>query len=107
MIRITYVEDGGTRHTVTAQAGRSLMQIAVENGVPGIDADCGGSCVCATCHIHVDTPWSERLAPPDEVELTTLEFAVGAEPRTSRLSCQIAVSEALDGIEVRMPSTQR
>jgi len=107
MISVTYVEDGGRRHTVTAQAGRSLMQIATENGVPGIDADCGGSCICATCHVHVDAPWRERLTPPGELESMTLEFSVGLQPLTSRLSCQIPVTKELDGLVVRLPPSQR
>ncbi len=107
MISITFLEHGGARHTVPAQAGQSVMQTAVEHGVPGIDADCGGACVCATCHVHVEAPWRERLTPPGQVESSMLDFAVGAEPQSSRLSCQIPVTEALDGLVVRMPPTQR
>ncbi|MFS2098814.1 2Fe-2S iron-sulfur cluster-binding protein [Variovorax sp. Varisp85] len=107
MTRITFVEHGGALHTITAQLGQSVMQAAVEHSVPGIDADCGGACVCATCHVHVDAPWRERLASPGDVESSMLEFAVGVEPQTSRLSCQILVTESLDGLVVRLPRTQR
>ena len=107
MIDITFVDADGGRHTVTAQAGQTVMQTAVAHGVPGIDADCGGCCVCATCHVYVDAQWRDVLDPPGEAEGQMLEFAVGVEPRRSRLSCQLVVSEALNGLVVRTPPTQR
>jgi 2Fe-2S ferredoxin len=106
MAKVTYVEHNGTEHTVDVEAGQSVMQGAVSNGVPGIDADCGGAAACATCHVFVDEAWTSRVGPAtDEHELSMLECAVDAGP-ASRLSCQIAVSEPLDGLVVHLPESQ-
>lgn len=107
MIRIIFLHADGRSHAVAAQAGRSLMSIAIDNDIPGIDADCGGECICATCHVHLDTPWRERLAPPEEAERWTLEMAVEPHPDTSRLSCQIRIDDSMDGMVVRLPPSQR
>ncbi len=105
MARITYVEFDGTQHVVEVEGGWSVMQGAVNNGIPGIDATCGGACACATCHVFVDPGWTAVVGPPGEDEADLLEFADGA-AANSRLSCQIAVGAELDGLTVRLPATQ-
>jgi 2Fe-2S ferredoxin len=105
MARITYIEFNGTPHSIDVPAGQSVMEGAVRNGVPGIDADCGGNCACATCHVYVDQAWIGKVAPPEAGEQSMLEFVRGAESN-SRLSCQIAVTDALDGLIVTMPERQ-
>jgi 2Fe-2S ferredoxin len=105
MPKATFIEYGGTRHEVEAVAGLSLMRAAVDHRVPGIDADCGGQCACATCHVYVDAAWEGKLAVPSEMEADMLSFAATTQPN-SRLSCQITVTESLDGIVVSMPEGQ-
>jgi 2Fe-2S ferredoxin len=105
MPSITYIEHSGTEHRIEVPTGRSVMQGAVDNNVPGIDADCGGECACATCHVYVDPAWLAKTGTPGEQETSMLSFAATAEPN-SRLSCQIEVSEALDGLTVRLPEAQ-
>jgi len=103
--KITYIEHSGTEHVVEVPNGLSVMQGAVNNSIPGIDADCGGACACATCHVFVDPEWYPRTGTKDSMEVSMLDFANGTQP-TSRLSCQILVSDALDGLIVRMPENQ-
>jgi 2Fe-2S ferredoxin len=105
MPKITYIEHDGSAHTVEAIAGLSVMRGAVDNNVPGIDADCGGECACATCHVYVDADWIERTGARTETEETMLSFAATTQ-ENSRLSCQITVTPALDGLVVRMPEGQ-
>jgi 2Fe-2S ferredoxin len=107
MPRVTFIEHDGTAHRVEAPVGLPLMRAAVNNNVPGIDADCGGECACATCHVYVDQAWLERigLPVPGSMEESMLSFAAVREPN-SRLSCQITMTEALDGLVVRMPEGQ-
>jgi 2Fe-2S ferredoxin len=105
MPRVTFIAHDGTRHAVDVDAGESLMRAAVDNGVPGIDADCGGMCACATCHVFVEPEWVQRLAAPSQQEEEMLNFT--AERRaSSRLACQIPVVDALDGLTVTMPEGQ-
>jgi ferredoxin, 2Fe-2S len=105
MPKITYVEHDGTRHLVEVESGLSVMQGAVREAIPGIEANCGGSCACGTCHVYVDPQWSDRIPPPALDELGILEFVL--EPAdSSRLSCQIVVSAELDGLVVRLPEKQ-
>jgi 2Fe-2S ferredoxin len=105
MPRVTFIAHDGTRHAVDAAAGESLMRAAVDNGVPGIDADCGGMCACATCHVFFEPEWVARLAAPSQQEEEMLNFT--AERRaSSRLACQIPVVDALDGLTVTMPEGQ-
>ena len=105
MPTITYIEHNGTEHPVDVPVGKSLMQGAVENNVPGIDADCGGECACATCHVYVEAAWYRRLEPREDMEEGMLESAW--EPReNSRLSCQIHITADLDGLEVTIPQHQ-
>jgi 2Fe-2S ferredoxin len=105
MPKITYIEDDGTQRTVDAEVGATVMETAIRNSVPGIVAECGGACSCATCHVHVDEAWSEKVGPPSPMEEDMLDFAFDVKP-TSRLSCQIKVSDELDGLVVRTPSQQ-
>lgn len=105
MPRITFIAFDGTPRTVDATEGRSVMQAAVDHNLPGIDADCGGECACATCHVFVEEPWQAVVGPPGEVEDTMLGFAATRQPN-SRLSCQINVTAALDGLAVRTPEAQ-
>jgi 2Fe-2S ferredoxin len=105
MPKITYVEHNGTEHLVELAEGLSVMQGAVHNNVPGIDADCGGECACATCHVYVDPSWLEIVGARNPVEDGMLAFASAAKPN-SRLACQIKVTERLDGLVVRLPDGQ-
>ena len=103
--KVTYIEDSGKAHTVEVAEGWSLMEGAVKHLIPGIDADCGGACACATCHVYVDPAWIEKLPPKEEMEETMLDFAQDVRP-TSRLSCQIKVTPELDGLVVTTPKNQ-
>ena len=105
MAKIRYIEHDGTEHTVEVKTGLSVMEGAIRNNVPGIDADCGGACACATCHVYVDEAWREATGSPSAMEESMLDFAEEVEPN-SRLSCQIRVSDALDGLIVRLPENQ-
>ena len=105
MAKITYIEFDGTEHPVEVRNGLSVMEGAIRNSVPGIDADCGGACACATCHVYVDEAWREKVGGPSAMEESMLDFAEGVE-ENSRLSCQIKVSDALDGLVVTMPESQ-
>lgn len=105
MPKITFIENNGKEHVVDAASGLSVMEAAVKNMVPGIDADCGGACACATCHVYVDDAWKEKAGKAEAMEESMLDFA--NEPNeNSRLSCQINVSDALDGLVVRLPEFQ-
>ena len=105
MAKITYVEHDGTEHIIDVKPGQSVMEGAVKNNIPGIDADCGGACACATCHVYVDAAWQDKTGTKSAMEESMLDFAEGVEPN-SRLSCQIKVSDELDGLVVRMPESQ-
>lgn len=105
MPKITYIEHNGKEHVVEVPSGWSIMEGAVKNLIPGIDADCGGACACATCHVHVDPQWANKLPPKQDMEETMLDFAQELQP-TSRLSCQLKASPALDGLIVRLPKSQ-
>jgi 2Fe-2S ferredoxin len=107
MPKITFIEHNGTPHTVSVAVGKSVMQAAVDNNVPGIDADCGGECACATCHVYVEAAWLPIVGLPaaGSQEASMLSFAAVTQA-DSRLSCQIPVTEALDGLVVRMPEGQ-
>ena len=105
MAKITYVEHDGTEHTVEVKTGMSVMEGAIKNNVPGIDADCGGACACATCHVYVDAAFEGKTGEKSAMEESMLDFAENVEPN-SRLSCQIKVTPALEGIRVTMPESQ-
>lgn len=106
MVRITFIEHDGTRHEVEAPVGQSLMQAARDNNVPGILAECGGVCACATCHVYLSEPAFSLAGERTDVERDMLEFAEGTRA-TSRLSCQVELTEAMDGSEVWLPASQR
>ena len=105
MTKITFIEYAGAVHEVEAKPGLSVMETAVKNNVPGIDADCGGACACATCHIYVDPDWLTLTGARSAMEDSMLDFAEGVEPN-SRLACQIKITEGLDGLVVRLPESQ-
>lgn len=105
MVKVTYIEHDGTEHAVEAEAGLTVMEVAVKNGVPGIDADCGGACACATCHVMVDPAFTEKTGEPSSMEESMLDFA-SERADNSRLSCQITLDDSLDGLVVRMPQFQ-
>jgi ferredoxin, 2Fe-2S len=105
MPKITFIEFSGKEHVLEAEAGKSLMQAAIDAMVPGIMADCGGSCSCATCHCYVDEAWISRLPAIQSAEQDMLECAL--EPQAnSRLSCQIRITQQVDGLVVRLPQSQ-
>ena len=105
MPKITFIEHDGTVHTVEAEIGSTVMETAQRNSVTSIVAECGGSCTCATCLVHVDEKWSEVVGKPSAEEEDMLDFAFEVKP-TSRLSCQIKVTEALDGLVVHTTAYQ-
>lgn len=102
---IIFIEHDGTENKVSAEIGQSVMEAAVQNGVNGIDADCGGACSCATCHGYIDESWQAKLVAPDAVEREMLDFAY-MRAENSRLTCQIKVTENLNGLLVRLPESQ-
>ena len=105
MPKVTYIEHNGKIHIQEVPNGLSVMEGAIQNNIPGIDADCGGSCACATCHVYVDEKWSSKLQKKENAEEDMLDMAF--EPnKFSRLACQITVAEDLDGLVVKMPSKQ-
>lgn len=104
-VPVVFIEHNGIEHKVDAKVGASVMQAAVNNLIPGIEADCGGLCACATCHAYIDGAWSDKINPISSGESDLLSSA----PRTnecSRLSCQIPVTEAMAGIVIRLPESQ-
>jgi len=105
MPKITYIEHNGKSHTLEVANGLTVMEGAVQNNIPGIDADCGGSCACATCHVYVDEKWFNKLPNKESAEEDMLDMASEPKP-LSRLSCQLTVSDAMDGLVVKMPSKQ-
>ncbi len=105
MAKITYIEHNGTEHVVDVKPGLSVMEGAVKNNIPGIDADCGGACACATCHVYVDAAWTGKTGEKSAMEESMLDFAENVQDN-SRLSCQIKVTDQLDGMVVRMPESQ-
>ncbi len=105
MSKITYIEHSGKSHTLDVENGLTVMEGAIQNNIPGIDADCGGGCACATCHVYVDDKWFNKLPNKEDAEQDMLDVAF--EPNSfSRLSCQITVSDELDGLVVKMPLKQ-
>lgn len=105
MAKITFIQHNGSEQTVDALPGMSVMEAAVKNMVPGIDADCGGACACATCHVYVESDWVEKAGQRNPMEEDMLDFAFDVRDN-SRLSCQIKVSDALDGLRVKVPEKQ-
>ncbi|MFT4885815.1 MAG: 2Fe-2S ferredoxin [Pseudohongiellaceae bacterium] len=105
MVKVLFVEHDGTQHSVEVKSGNSLMQAAVSNGVPGIDADCGGSCSCATCHVYVNEDWLAKTGDVDPTEEAMLSLSTDRQ-ENSRLSCQINLTEEMDGLIVNTPEFQ-
>ena len=105
MAKITYIDADGTVRTIEAEEGSTVMENAVRNAIPGIEAECGGACACATCHVYVDEGWKDKVGPPEPMEEDMLDFASDIRP-TSRLSCQIRVRYDLDGLVVHTPREQ-
>ena len=105
MVQITYIDSGGTPRTIDAEVGSTVMESAIKNDVPGIEAECGGACACATCHVYVEEDWREKTGEPSPMEQDMLDFGYDVRAN-SRLSCQIKVTEELDGLTVRVPERQ-
>jgi 2Fe-2S ferredoxin len=105
MVQITYTDATGASRTVEADVGATVMETAIKNGIPGIEAECGGACACSTCHVYVDEAWRQATGEPAPMEEDMLDFAFDVRPN-SRLSCQMKVTEALDGLKVTTPERQ-
>jgi 2Fe-2S ferredoxin len=105
MPKIIFIEHDGKTHTVEAANGTTVMENAIKNGVPGIVAECGGACSCATCHVHIAEQWMDKVGQPSPMEEDMLDFAFDVRP-TSRLSCQIKMTDELDGLVVYTPERQ-
>ncbi|MFQ5624308.1 MAG: 2Fe-2S iron-sulfur cluster-binding protein [Paracoccaceae bacterium] len=106
MPRITYIEHNGTRHDVDVPSGLTVMEGARDNNIPGIEADCGGACACSTCHVYIADEWVDRLPAKDDMEMDMLDFAWQPDEVRSRLTCQVKVTDALDGLVVQLPEKQ-
>ena len=105
MPKVTYIEHNGKQHQVEVENGLSIMEGAIQNGIPGIDADCGGACACATCHVYVKEEWLDKLSEQSESETDMLDFAFETKSN-SRLSCQLMLEDTHDGIIVNLPEKQ-
>jgi|TARA_B110000977_G_scaffold191134_1_gene262848 2Fe-2S ferredoxin len=105
MTTIKYIEHNGKEHLVDVSNGLTVMEGAIKNKVPGIDADCGGACACATCHVYVSNDWVEKLSSKEDSEEDMLDFAFEVK-KNSRLSCQITVSDELEGLVINLPEKQ-
>lgn len=105
MTQITFIAPDGTRYDIDAVNGSTAMENAIRNGVPGIEAECGGACACATCHVYVDEMWREAVGEPEPMEEDMLDFAYDVRP-SSRLSCQIKIRDELDGLVLTVPERQ-
>tara|TARA_A100001015_G_scaffold292769_1_gene368490 strand:- start:1958 stop:2278 length:321 start_codon:yes stop_codon:yes gene_type:complete len=105
MVKITFKDFNGSKSTINVEKGLSVMEGAIQNDIPGIDADCGGSMACATCHVYVEDKWLDKIPKAEEAEIDMIDMAF--EPKkNSRLSCQIIVTEELNGLEVTTPEKQ-
>jgi len=105
MVKIIYIEHDGTEHTVDVDVGTSIMEGAVSNSIPGIDADCGGGCACATCMVFIEDEWKDKMSSMSDEEESMLDFHEYKED-SSRLGCQIPITEEFDGLKVKMPPSQ-
>ena len=106
MAKITYIEHNGTEHVVEVANGLTVMEGARDNNIPGIEADCGGACAISTCHVYVDPAWVDKIPAKEDMEEDMLDFAYEPDPARSRLTCQLKVTDALDGLVVQMPEKQ-
>ncbi len=105
MPKITFVQPDGTSQTVTAETGMTVMEAAKKNLIAGIEAECGGACACATCHVYIDADWRAKAGKPSEMEEDMLDFAFDVREE-SRLSCQIKITEVIDGMIIKVPAKQ-
>ncbi|MDG1827548.1 MAG: 2Fe-2S iron-sulfur cluster-binding protein [Henriciella sp.] len=105
MATLIFVDHEGNERSVEASKGESVMEAAIKNSIPGIDADCGGACACATCHVYIDPAFMETVGKPEDMEQSMLDFAENV-TENSRLSCQITVSDELNGLKVTTPESQ-
>ncbi len=105
MPKITYVDATGKERVVEAKNGMTVMETAIKHNIPGIDADCGGACACATCHVYVDGAFTDKVGKPSAMEQSMLDFAENVK-ENSRLSCQIKIRDDLDGLKVTTPESQ-
>lgn len=105
MPKILFIEHNGTQHEVEVSEGTTVMQAAVSNMVPGIEGDCGGLCACGTCHVYIPPEWKDKCGEPEELEQAILDFAFDVN-ESSRLGCQIEITDELDGITVNLPDRQ-
>jgi 2Fe-2S ferredoxin len=105
MAKINFVDHSGETRSIDAEIGSTVMEAAIRNAIPGIEAECGGACACATCHVYVDEAWQECVGAPTPMEEDMLDFGYDIKPN-SRLSCQIKITEALDGLVVITPERQ-
>ena len=99
MPKITFKDHSGTARTIYAELGSTVMETAIRNNIPGIEAECGGACACATCHVYIDSAWSEKLPPAAQQEIDMLDFGLAVQDN-SRLSCQIKMTSELDGLKM-------
>ena len=106
MVQVTYIQADGTTHAVDVAKGHTVMEGATQHGIDGIVAECGGACACATCHCYVDPAWFDRFPKPKSEELEMLEFAKSEYRANSRLACQLTLTDAHDGLVVRLPEFQ-
>ncbi|MEM6663610.1 MAG: 2Fe-2S iron-sulfur cluster-binding protein [Pseudomonadota bacterium] len=106
MPKIIFIEHNGTSHEVDVNEGLTVMEGAVSNNIPGIDADCGGACACSTCHVYVDAGWVDKIPGKEDMEIDMLDFAFEPDEETSRLTCQIKVTADMDGLVLKMPEKQ-
>ncbi|MEM9967784.1 MAG: 2Fe-2S iron-sulfur cluster-binding protein [Pseudomonadota bacterium] len=106
MPKITYVEFGGAEHVIDVPSGLTVMEGARDNNIPGMEGDCGGACACSTCHVYIDPAWVDKLPAKDDMEEDMLDFAYEPDPNTSRLTCQLKVTDELEGLRVQMPERQ-
>ena len=105
MVKIVFIDSSDNARTIEAEVGSTVMESAIKNDVPGIEAECGGACACATCHVYVDEAWQEKTGGPSPMEEDMLDFGYDVRPN-SRLSCQIKVTPELDGLKVTTPERQ-
>ncbi len=105
MPKITYIDASGNERVVEAKNGMTVMETAIKHNIPGIDADCGGACACATCHVYVDGAFTDKVGKPSAMEQSMLDFAENVK-ENSRLSCQIKIRDDLDGLKVTTPESQ-
>jgi 2Fe-2S ferredoxin len=105
MAKINFIDHSGETRTIDAEVGATVMEVAIRNSIPGIEAECGGACACATCHVYVEESWREKVGAPTPMEEDMLDFGYDIKPN-SRLSCQIKITDALDGLVVITPERQ-